>query len=428
VIALLAVGDFLLWWLYLTSKCPPPSGITSFSFALDSAISVLVVACPCALGLATPLAIMVGSRIALASGILFRSATALELAGRLNTVIFDKTGTLTVGHPAVIEEFPSPGTAPDELRKVAALALNRSRHPLARAIVDWCSDRSREPGSRPARLEEQSSIDRTADFREVRGRGISCLIDGAQVRVGSPSFIAGDLEVSVDAERFSSTISDKSLTPVGVARTSVLLGFFGIADRLKPEAMGVVEHLKARGLELILASGDRPEVARRIAGQVGLESVYGGLLPEEKVALVRELKSKRRIVAMVGDGINDAPALAAADLGIAIGSGTDLTKESGDVVLASGHLSELVRAIDIGRATVRKVRENLFWAMAYNLLALPLAAGVLYPIAGILVPPPLCGLLMSISSVTVVVNSLRLRVPACDGGVVSHRGPRIQNQ
>ncbi|MBI4861596.1 MAG: heavy metal translocating P-type ATPase [Candidatus Riflebacteria bacterium] len=395
-VVVLSILVFAGWYLGLSRWFPPSSPITPFTLSLGLAVSVLVVACPCALGLATPTAIMIGSGVAFTRGILFRRAQAMEQAARLDTIVLDKTGTVTDGRPSVVELAAARGVTEALLLDLTAAALANSSHPLARAVVKAQAGQSRTPPP-------------VEQFREQRGAGVECLIQGEPVRVGRVDFAGADSPDRPWADEIAGRMACQGRTPLATFRSGRGVGVVGLIDTPRSAAAPTVADLRAMGLRVVLASGDREEVVRATAARIGVTEFHAGMTPEDKMALVNRLKAGGLKVGMVGDGINDAPALAAADLGIALGSGTDVAKETGDLVLVHDDLRDVTRAIRIGRATLAKIRANLFWAFGYNALAIPLAAGALYPFTGWIVPPALCGLLMAVSSITVVGNSLLLR-------------------
>ncbi|MDX1501069.1 MAG: heavy metal translocating P-type ATPase [Thermoanaerobaculia bacterium] len=385
-VALLA---FALWW-----------GVGgAFVPAMLRLVAVLVIACPCALGLATPTAIMVGMGRGATMGILFRSSRALEEAHRLEAALLDKTGTLTRGRPEVTDWRPLAGHG-DEALALAAAAESGSDHPIARAVVDEARRRGLEL---PARVGMTSSA----------GRGVEATVGSHTVRVGRPVWTTGGA-LGSEAAAVVESLEARGRTVFAVAVDGELAGVLAVADPVKPGAAAAVGHLVRLGVRPVLVTGDRRSAAAAVAREVGIEEVFAETLPEEKEAVVRSLQSEGRRVAMVGDGINDAPALARADVGIAIGSGADLAMESAAVTLVGDDLEGVARAIGLSRATLRTIRQNLFWAFFYNVALIPVAAGVLAPFPGV---PPLLGQLhpalaaaaMAFSSVTVVLNSLRLR-------------------
>jgi Cu+-exporting ATPase len=366
------------------------------TFALVSAITVLIIACPCAMGLATPTAIMVGTGKAAEAGILIRGGEALEAAGRVDTVVFDKTGTLTRGVPSVAAVVPVAGMTEADLLAIAAAAERGSEHPLAAAIGAAAADRALVPP------------DVTA-FESITGGGVRATVAGTEVLVGSARLMAeAGIDLSPVAEA-ATAMAAAGRTPVLVAGGARIVGVIGVSDPVKAEAAAAVRALRDRGIEVWLVTGDSRAVADAVARQVGIDHVAAEVLPGGKQARILELQARGRRVAMVGDGINDAPALAQADLGVAIGTGTDVAIEASDVTLVGGDPRLVTSAIDLSRRTVRIIRQNLFWAFAYNVLLIPVAMGILYPFLGILLDPALAAAAMAFSSVSVVLNSLRLR-------------------
>jgi Cu+-exporting ATPase len=387
VVVGLALVTFGLWYGPLHEP---------FLFAFRLAIAVVVIACPCAMGLATPTAIMVGSGVGLSRGILIKRGSVLEHISRLQAILLDKTGTLTEGRPSLTDVAAAPGV--DEGRFLAALATaeSQSTHPLAQAAVAGAAGRGVTPGS-------------VAAYRERGGFGVSCTVDGVEVLAGS-SRLMEEAGVPVaplapEAERLAA--QGKSL--IYVAADGRLLGVAALADRLKTTSAGAVAELRRLGLRVVMITGDQKAAAAAIASQAGVDGFEAEVLPERKDQVVREYQAKGLSVGMVGDGINDAPALARADIGIAIGGGTDVAKETGDVILVRDDLMDVVRAIRLGRATLAKIRQNLFWALFYNVLGIPVAAGLLYYPLGITLRPEFAGLAMALSSVSVVTNSILLR-------------------
>jgi Cu+-exporting ATPase len=380
-----AVIAFAVWVL----AGPEPR----FAHALVSAVAVLIIACPCALGLATPMAVMVGTGRGARSGILIRNAEALEVLGKINVLVVDKTGTLTEGKPRVVA-VTAAGVDENELLRMAAGAERASEHPLAQAVVQEAERRRLRPGD-------------AQEFRSFTGRGISAIVDGKRVDAGNAAFMR---------ERNSATPEVAVGNPgsrVWIAIDGKLAGSLEIADPLKPTSAAAIRALRQQGIRVLMLTGDNAGSAAAIVRELGLpESDYRAeLLPGQKLAIIQELKSQGQVVAMAGDGINDAPALAAADVGIAMGTGTDIAMEAGSVTLLRGDLLAIVAAVRLSRATMRIVRQNLFWAFFYNLLGVPLAAGALYPVFGkaALLSPVVAAAAMSFSSVSVIANSLRLR-------------------
>jgi Cu+-exporting ATPase len=363
-------------------------GVAPLSFALRNFVAVLIIACPCALGLATPTAIMVGTGRGAERGILIKGGEALEAAHRIDTVILDKTGTITCGQPRVTDVIPMNGYAEAAVLRLAASAERYSEHPLGRAIVEHAQALA-------------IVLEDPAGFRAVAGHGVEARVDGCDVTVGS---FAGPLELP-EMERLAA----EGKTAVVVAVDGQPAGAIGIADTVKPEAAAAVRRLHEMGIEVWMITGDNRRTAESVARQVGIQRVLAEVLPDAKVAEVRKLQAAGRKVAMVGDGINDAPALAQADVGIAIGTGTDIAKEAASITLMRGDLNGVAGALALARLTMRVIRQNLFWAFAYNIIGIPIAAGALYPFTGWLLSPVLASAAMALSSVTVVTNSLRLK-------------------
>ena len=387
IVMLLAAITFVFWFTVLSSDF-----LTAFRFA----IAVLVIACPCAMGLATPTAIMVGSGIALGRGILVKKGSALETISRLNVLLLDKTGTLTSGTPEMTDLVPvARSIDPTKLLECLATAEAYSTHPLAQAAIAA----AHEAGVKPGQADE---------FEERGGFGITCRYNGFQLAVGNERLMA-DLGIALTPllKKVSElTASGKSL--VYVAAENSLVGVAAFADTLKPGSANAVAELRRMGITTCMITGDHADVAAIVAQQVGVDSFEAEVMPDRKREVVKEYQSRGMIVGMVGDGINDAPALAQAQIGIAIGGGTDVAKETGDIVLMRGDLQDAVRAITIGRATLSKIKQNLFWALFYNILGIPVAAGLLSGY-GITLKPEYAGLAMAFSSVSVVLNSLLLK-------------------
>jgi len=365
-------------------------------FAVTVAIGVLIIACPCALGLATPTAIMVGTGKAAEHGILIRGGEALEQARRIDTVVLDKTGTLTRGRPAVTRLVPAPGMTETELLTLAAAAEVGSEHPLGEAILA----RARELG-----LDLPTAI----DFEAVPGRGLRARVDDRAVAVGNRALLEADGIVPGDLSAAADELATQGATPMFVAADGRLLGLIAVADTLKAESPQAVAELEALGLEVWMLTGDNALTADAIARQAGISRVLAEVQPDQKADKVRELQAGGKVVAMVGDGINDAPALAQADLGIAIGTGTDVAMAASDITLIGGDLRTIVTAIALSRKTVGVIKQGLFWAFGYNIVLIPVAMGLLYPFFGILLNPVIAAAAMAMSSVSVVTNALRLR-------------------
>ncbi|MEG3436648.1 heavy metal translocating P-type ATPase [Pannus brasiliensis CCIBt3594] len=362
---------------------------------LKLAISVLVVACPCALGLATPTAILVGTSLGAERGILIKGGDVLEIAHRLNTIAFDKTGTLTVGHPEITDRLSFSSLSPDEILQLAATVESGTNHPLARAIASIVP------------VPEFAG----EDFQTVPGLGVSARVNGERVLLGNEDWLSKNgVEIAQKAMESLQPLVKGGKTIVYLARGEELAGAIAFQDRLRTDARETVRALRDLGLEVLLLSGDRPEVVGAIARQSGIEHYRAGVCPEEKAKIIGDLQDKEgKIVAMVGDGINDAPALARANIGIALGGGTDVAIETAGIVLTRDRLPDVVESLRLSLATFRKIRQNLFWALGYNTFAIPLAAGVLLPGFGLALGPALSAALMASSSILVVTNSLLLR-------------------
>ncbi len=390
VVVLVAAAAFGAWML-LGAEPRLPS-------ALTAAVAVLIIACPCAMGLATPTAIMVGTGKGAEAGILVRDGAALEQAQRITAVVLDKTGTITRGEPSVTSLRPADGTSEDELLRLAAAAERGSEHPLAEAVVRLAVERGVE-------------LPPASDFVAIPGGGVRATVEARVVLVGSERLLAEqgvDVEPLGDLARQS---AEEGHTPVLVAVDGREIGLIGVADTLKPESAEAIRRLQAAGLAVWMITGDRAAVAHSIGAQVGIgpDRILAEVRPEEKAAAVAALQAGGAVVAMVGDGINDAPALAQADLGVAIGTGADVAVEASAITLVGDDLRSVPAAIRLSRATMRTIRQNLGWAFGYNLILIPVAAGVLFPLTGWLLSPALAAGAMALSSVSVVTNSLRLR-------------------
>jgi Cu+-exporting ATPase len=383
-----ALVAFVAWYLW----GPEPR----LAHALVSAVAVLIIACPCALGLATPMSIMVASGKAATQGVLFRNAEAIERLGTIDTIVFDKTGTLTVGKPEVASvSWIAPFTEHDVLR-LAASVERGSEHPLAPALVAAADARG-------------IGLDVPQQFEAVPGRGVRGVVSGRDVAVGSAVFIESAGAASDELARRAEKLRAEGQTVVFVAVDGQPAGIVGVADQLKVTAVEAVRALRAEGLRLVVLSGDNQTTAAAVGRRLGIDDVRGEVLPDQKAAIVADLERSGRRVAMAGDGINDAPALAAATVGIAMGTGTDVAMESAGVTLVKGDLRGIARAARLSRATMRNIRQNLWWAFVYNALGVPVAAGALYPLVGLLLSPMIASAAMSLSSVSVIANALRLR-------------------
>jgi Cu+-exporting ATPase len=386
-----AIAAFAAWAVW----GPEPR----LTFGLVAAVSVLIIACPCALGLATPMAIMVGTGRGAQSGVLIKNAEALERFASIDTIVLDKTGTLTEGNPKVTALLAAPGFMEAEILRIAASLERGSQHPLGAALVEAAQERD-------LALAEAESFDAPA------GKGVMGSVEGRRVVIGNRQILqeAGiGLEVlAVEAQR----LSEDGATPVFVAIDGKLAGMAGIAAPVKPSAPAALAALKAEGIRLVMLTGDNAATASAIARKLGIEAVKAEVLPQDKAAAIASLRREGRAVAMVGDGVNDAPALAAADIGVAMGTGTDVAMESAGITLLGGDLTGLVRARRLSAATMRTIRQNLLFAFLYNAAGVPVAAGILYPFSGLLLSPIVAAAAMSLSSVSVIANSLRLRKAA----------------
>ncbi len=383
-------------------------------YALARSISVLVISCPCALGLATPVAIMVGVGVGAQRGILYKSAEAIEAVGRAKTVAFDKTGTLTEGKPTVYDVIPL-GESEGELIRLALTLEEKSEHPLARAVVEYAERQGVAPYE-------------SGEFEAVFGSGVVARIDGIRCTAGSLSFVSGECEISADVKNRYEMLAKSGKTPVFVTRGGTLVGIFGIADKVRPNARELLEKLSRLGLKTVMLTGDNSYTGSAIGDYLGIDEVYSELLPADKEKKVRELRENGGVI-MVGDGINDAPSLVSSDVGIAVCGGTDIAVESADVVLMREDLSEVYHSVRLGRAVLRNIYENLFWAFIYNAFGIPLAAGAFIGIFGWELSPMIAAFAMSLSSFSVVMNALRLnfygkakivRAASCQYGIAQN--------
>jgi len=368
-----------------------------FDFALSIGIAVLVISCPCALGLATPVAIMVGTGKGAENGILIKSAEALEITHTVNTVILDKTGTVTEGKPQITDLITLGSTSSQELLQMAASLEEKSEHPLATAVMDYV----KQQGVAPLPSDQ---------FEATAGQGISATVEGRRIHGGNQRMMqALGIEIG-SLQQITDTLADQGKTPLYFADDTQLLGILAAADVVKPTSKEAIAALKALGIDVVMLTGDNQKTAQAIQKQMGIDRVVAEVLPQDKEAEVRKLQEQGRIVAMIGDGINDAPALARANVGIAIGAGTDVAIESADIVLMKSDLMDVVTALNLSKAVIRNIRQNLFWAFFYNILGIPLAAGVFYSLLGWKLSPMFAAAAMSLSSVSVVTNALRLKL------------------
>jgi Cu+-exporting ATPase len=391
IVCLIAVTAGAAWFI----------GTRNIEFSLTIFISVLVIACPCALGLATPTAIMVGTGKGAENGILIKSGEALETAHRINTIVFDKTGTITEGKPEVTDIIPAGGTDADYLLRITASAEKGSEHPLGQAIVNGAEEKGLE-------------LFRVDYFEALAGRGIEAEIGGVKALVGNRKLMEERGVRLEELEAASDRLAGEGKTPMYAAFNKNgddfgAAGIIAVADVVKAGSKAAIESLHRMGIEVAMITGDNRKTATAIAGQVGIDRVLSEVLPQDKSSEVKKLQDGGRKVAMVGDGINDAPALAQADIGIAIGSGTDVAMESADIVLMRSDLMDVPTAINLSKRTIRTIKQNLFWAFGYNTVGIPIAAGVLHLFGGPLLNPIFAAAAMSMSSVSVLTNALRLK-------------------
>ena len=368
----------------------------SIGFALSRGIAVLVISCPCALGLATPVAIMVGNGMGARNGIMFKTAVSLEETGKMQIVALDKTGTITSGEPKVTDIIPAAGVTEDTLLKYAYALENKSEHPLARAILEKAK-------------EENAGIEEVTGFQALPGNGLTAILDGHTLYGGNHTFISSKVSVDGDIQKKAEKLAEAGKTPLFFGNEDRLLGVIAVADVIKEDSPQAIKELQNMGIHVVMLTGDNERTAKAIGQQAGVDEVIAGVLPEGKEQVICKLKEKGK-VAMVGDGINDAPALTRADMGIAIGAGTDVAIDAADVVLMKSRLSDVPAAIRMSRATLRNIHENLFWAFFYNIIGIPLAAGVWYPLFGWKLNPMFGAAAMSLSSFCVVSNALRLNL------------------
>ncbi len=399
VVIAIALITLLIWSII----GPAPA----MAYALVNAVSVLIIACPCALGLATPMSIMVGVGRAAQAGVLVKNAEAIETAEKVTHLITDKTGTLTAGKPQVVSRIGTDATGERDVLRIAASLESHSEHPLARAIVD-------------AAKKEKIELHDVTDFQSTTGGGVSGKLaaaspsvgglDGKTVLIGKEKFLTkSNVTIPEELKKEAHRLQEKAETTVWLAIDGNAVGVLGIADPIKPTTKKAIRELHEMGLKVIMCTGDNRRTAESVARELGIDEFSAEVMPDEKIDIVKKFKSKGAIVAMAGDGINDAPALAAADVGIAMGTGTDVAIESAGITLVKGDLIGIVKAMHVSRAVMRNIRQNLFFAFIYNALGVPIAAGVLYPFFGLLLSPMIAGAAMSFSSVSVIANALRLR-------------------
>ena len=389
IVITVAVITFIVWAVF--------GPVPAMAYALVNAVSVLIIACPCALGLATPMSIMVGVGRAAQTGILVRNAEAIEVTEKVTHLVTDKTGTLTAGKPRVTHTKAANGMEENRLLQLAASVEAGSEHPLARAIVDE---------ARGGELE----LPDVRDFASTTAGGVTGTVEGKVVRVGKPGFLIDNhITLPDDLTQESGAWQEQAHTVVWVAIDDTVAGILGIADPIKESTAEAIKALHALGLKIIICTGDNRKTAEAVARELGIDEVHAEVVPQDKIEIVRKLKAAGAIVAMAGDGINDAPALAEAHVGIAMGTGTDVAIESAGITLVKGDLLGIAKAIHLSRAVMRNIRQNLFFAFIYNALGVPIAAGVLYPFVGVLLSPMIAGAAMSVSSLSVILNALRLR-------------------
>ena len=397
IVCVIALAAGIAWFAAASAGLiTPPAGKSGLEFSLTIFISVLVIACPCALGLATPTAIMVGTGKGAENGILIKSGEALETAHKIQTIVFDKTGTITEGKPEVTDAVTVPGVEKNYLLQITASAEKGSEHPLGQAIVREAQNKG-------------LALFNTESFLAITGRGIEAVINGISVLAGNRKLM-DEYNISfTELEANSGRLAAEGKTPMYVAFDGKPAGLVAVADVLKKSSKAAIERLHQMGIETVMITGDNKKTAAAIAKQVGIDMVLAEVLPQDKSAEVKKLQNEGRKVSFTGDGINDAPALAQADIGIAIGSGTDVAMESADIVLMRSDLTDVVTAINLSKRTIRAIKQNLFWAFGYNVLGIPVAAGILYLFGGPLLNPMFAAAAMSMSSVSVLTNALRLK-------------------
>lgn len=381
-----AMLTFAIWTIF----GPEPR----LTYAFVNAVAVLIIACPCALGLATPMSIMVGVGNAARQGILIKDAEALETLGKVDTLVVDKTGTLTEGKPSVVEIFAANGFTKDDVLKAAAAIEKSSEHPLARAVVAAAKD---------------AALPDVTDFQSTTGSGVTARIDGKEYSIGNEKMVMRKGIATAQTDQFVSEHRSRGETVIFLAFENILAGMIAIADKIKPTTKAAIAELRTRGITVVMLTGDNQATARAIAVELGIEDFKADVKPDDKAAFVQKLIQEGKTVAMAGDGINDAPALAQAHVGIAMGTGTDVAMESAGVTLVKGDLSKIATARTLSKRVMGNIKQNLFFAFVYNFLGIPVAAGILYPFFGVLLSPMLAAAAMSLSSVSVIVNALRLR-------------------
>lgn len=391
-VLVISVITFIVWAIW----GPAPA----MAFAIVNAVSVLIIACPCALGLATPMSIMVGVGKAAQNGILIKDAEAIETAEKVDTLVTDKTGTLTEGKPSVTDIITTDGTDEAHLLATAAAVEKYSEHPLAKAIVDIATDK----------LAGDNVIPKANDFQSTTGGGVTATVLYKTIKIGKKAFLTDQgIKIPENLELRANELSNQAKSLVWVAENDVTIGLLAISDAIKPTSAAAIKQLHELGIRVIMCTGDNEATANAVAKEIGIDEVHAGLNPEDKINIVKKLKQEGKIVAMAGDGINDAPALAEAQIGIAMGTGTDVAIESANITLVKGDLLSILKSVQLSRATMRNIRQNLVFAFGYNALGIPIAAGVLYPFTGHLLNPMIAGAAMSLSSLSVILNALRLK-------------------
>ena len=394
VVIMIAIATFVLWFDFAPEASRVPLALVNF-------VAVLIIACPCALGLATPTAIMVGTGKGAEHGVLIRNAEALEKAEKVTTVLLDKTGTITRGEPAVTDFLPTNGDTPAHLLPLLAAVERQSEHPLAEAVVRYADAQAAVVGGAP--------LTATA-FQAYEGRGAGATVDGQLILLGNRRLLSEhNVVLSSETEQAADQLLSQAKTVLYAAIGGQVAALIGVADTVRESSLAAIQALQADGIEVVMMTGDNQQTAAKVAGQVGIKRFFAEVLPADKASKVKELQAEGRVVAMVGDGINDAPALAQADIGLAMGGGTDVAMEAAGITLMRSDLQGVVTAIDLSRQTMRTIKQNLFFAFVYNTLGIPIAAGLLYPFTGWLLSPMIAAAAMALSSVSVLTNSLRLR-------------------
>jgi len=391
IVLVFAVLVFGAWLLIGT---PYLGFAQTLTLGLTSFVGILVIACPCALGLATPIAVIVGVGKGAQEGILIKDAATLQKLHKVDTVVLDKTGTITKGKPEVVEVAALGGASEEDVIRILAALESKSEHPLATAILAYAKERS-------------VGLEAVADFKAIEGKGLQGVLGGTQYFAGNMKLVTG-LGLSIDEVSFAEKTS-KGWTPIMLATKDAVVGTVFVADSLKPESVMAIKQLHKLGIRVVMLTGDDRRAAEAIAKEAGIDTVVAEVLPDEKLNKIKEIQAEGKVVAMAGDGVNDAPALAQADVGIAMSTGTDVAIETAGITLLNGDMGKLVKAIRLSRVTMTGIKQNLFWAFIYNLIGIPIAAGILYPFTGWLLSPVVAGLAMAFSSVSVVLNSLRLK-------------------